>query len=144
MKQLEHLTNEERNDLFAAPVLLSVLASCTGGTINKDQKAEAIRLAHLKTFTADPLLIPFYVEVEKHFGSRFEEAVREYAPFDESKRNELKEKINSVYLILGKLNKDYAGRLIRSFEKYERHVSKAGHSVIEDFIFPMPLPGFKD
>ena len=134
MKQLEHLTEEERNDLFAAPVLLSVLASCTGGSINKEQKAEAIRLAHLKTFTADPLLIPFYREVEKHFGSRFEEAVRRYAPFDDSKRDELK----------GKINKDYAGRLIRSFEKYEHHVSKAGHSVIEDFIFPMPLPGFKD
>lgn len=144
MKQLESLTNEERKILLTAPVLLSVLASCSNNEINKDQKADAIRLAHLRTFTADPLLIPFYIEVEKNFQKQFELLVKEYLPLDESKRNEIKNKMKSINVILKKLNKDYADRLYESFEKYERHVKKAGHTVVQDFIFPMPLPGLTD
>jgi hypothetical protein len=144
MKQLEKLTNEERDILFTAPVLLSVLESCSNNEVNKDQKADAIRLAHLKTFTADPLLIPFYIEVEKNFQKQFELAVKEYTPLNDTKRNEIKSKMKKINLILGKLDKDYADKLLRSFEKYERHVRKAGHSVVQDFIFPVPLPGFTD
>jgi len=141
IKQFENLTVEERNLLLAAPVLLSVLASCSDHGVNQGQKADAIKLSHLKTFTADPMLIPFYVEVEKNFKEQFELTTQEYLPLDEVKRRELQKKIGRIDVILGKLDKDYAKKLHRSFEKYERHVRKAGHSVFEDFIFPVPIPG---
>lgn len=141
MKQLENLTNEERNILLTAPVILSVLASCSGNEINKDQKADAIRLAHLKTFTADPLLIPFYIEVEKNFKEQFELVAKVCMPFDEIKRKEVKNRMKTINLILEKLDRGYANKLHQSFEKYERHVRKAGQSVVQDFIFPLPLPG---
>ena len=121
--------------------LLSVLASSSSREVNKDQKVDAIKLAHLKTFTADPLLIPFYVEVEKDFKNRFESAVQEYMPFDELKSKKLKEKIRQISLALPKLNTNYANKLNKSFEKYERHVRRAGHSVFQDFIFPVPIAG---
>lgn len=144
MKQLERLTIEERELLFSAPVLLSVLACCTNNEVNKVQKADAIKMAHLKTFTADPLLIPFYMEVEKQFQERFELAVRQYKPFDDAGRQALKEKISQIHFILGKLDKSYANILDKSFEKYERHVKKADHTVLQDFIFPVPMRGLND
>lgn len=144
IKQLENLTIEERSLLLKAPVLLSVLASCSYNEVNKHQKADAIKLAHLKPFTANPSLIPFYVEVEKHFEEQFEEVVREFAPFDANRCGTLKQEINKVYPVLGKLDPDYARKLLRSFEKYERHVKKAGHTVVEDFIFPVPIHGLSD
>ena len=67
IKQFEKLTTEERELLYKAPVLVSVLASCSFNEVNKSQKADAIKLAHLKTFTANPLLLPYYAEVEKTF-----------------------------------------------------------------------------
>ncbi|MGE5521865.1 MAG: hypothetical protein ACM3VS_18215 [Candidatus Dadabacteria bacterium] len=141
IEQFHKLTSEERKLLLKAPVLLSVLASCSSMSLNKDQKADAIRLAHLKTFTADPLLIPYYVEVEKHFEEQFESLAKEYTPCDDRKRRELKDQINKVESILGKLDKYFATKLHKSFEKYERHVRRAGHSVVEDFLFPMPIRG---
>jgi mRNA-degrading endonuclease RelE of RelBE toxin-antitoxin system len=141
IKQLEKLSGEERNLLFKAPVLLSVLASCSYNGVNEQQKADALKLSHLKTFTADPLLIPFYVEVEKHFEEEFESTLKQSIPFDESIRSQLKDKINQVEQILSKLDNYYASKLHKSFEKYERHVTRAGHSIVEDFIFPMPIRG---
>lgn len=144
ISQLENLSIEEKNLLLKAPVLLSVLASCSNHTINRHQKADAIKLAHLKPFTANPELIPFYVEVEKRFEEQFETVVREYGPFDDTKCGNLKQEIKKIYPILEKLDRDYARKLVISFEKYERHVRKAGHTVVEDFIFPVPIPGLSD
>ena len=142
--QFKKLTNEEREVLYKAPMLVSVLASCSFNEVNKYQKADAIKLAHLKTFTATPLLRPYFAEVEKTFKEQFETSVKKYFPFDDAKRNDLKKEIESVNRIIGKLDKEYARALHKSLDGYARHVRKATHSVFEDLIFPVPIPGLTD
>ena len=144
IKQLEILTTEEREFLYKAPVLVSVLASCSFNEINKVQKADAIKLSHLKTFTADPLLLSYYAEVEKDFKNQFEIISQEYFPFDEYKRNALKREIDKINQIIGKLEKSYSEALYKSLERYSKHVKKATHTVFQDFIFPVPIPGLSD
>lgn len=144
IKQFEKLTTEERSLLYKAPVLVSVLVSCSFNEVNKYQEADAIKLAHLKTFTAIPLLRPYYREVEMAFKGQFETAIKKYFPFDEAKRNELKGEIDKVNVVIGKLDKEYALALHKSLEGYARHVKKAAHSIFQDFIFPMPIPGLTD
>lgn len=143
IKQFEKLSTEDRNLLYKAPVLVSVLASSSFDEvkINKSQKADAIKLAHLKTFTAMPLLLPYYAEVEKGFKEEFEASIKKYFPFDEAKRNELKKEMDKISLVINKLDKEYAEALGKSFERYAKHVKKAAHSVFQDFIFPMPIEG---
>lgn len=141
ISQFENLTIEERELLLKAPVFLSVLAACSEHGINPDQKADAIKLAHLKPFTADPSLVPFYQEVEKNFEQDFETISKQYAPFNEANSSLLKNQIKKTHPILKKLNREYASKLLRSFEKYERHVRRSAHSVVEDFIFPVPISG---
>lgn len=143
IKQLEKLSKEDRKILFNGPVLVSVLASSSFNEIkiNKSQKADAIKLAHLKTFTALPLLRSYYAEVEKDFKETFEEAIQKYFPFDEVKRNELKKEMDKTSLVINKLDKEYAEALGKSFDRYAKHVKKAAHSIFQDFIFPMPIEG---
>lgn len=143
-KPFEILTIEERELLYKAPVLVSVLASCSFNEVNKVQKADAIKLSHLKTFTADPLLRSYYAEVEKQFKNQFEATVKEYYPFDENKRNALKRKIGQINHIIEKLEKTYGQLLYKSLERYGKHVKKSTHTVFQDFIFPLPIPGLTD
>jgi hypothetical protein len=144
IKQFEKLTTEERSLLYKAPVLVSVLASCSFNEVNKAQKADAIKLAHLKTFTASPLLLPYYTEVEKTFKEQFETTIKKYSPFHEAKRNDLIREIDKVNVVIRKLDKEYAHALYNSLEGYAKHVKKAAHSVFQDFIFPVPIPGLSD
>lgn len=141
IKQLEILTMEERELLYKAPVLVSVLASCSFNEINKVQKADAIKLSHLKTFTANPLLLGYYAEVEKNFVTQFEITAKEYFPFNENQRNALKKEIDGVNHIINKLDKTYGQALFKSLEKYGKHVKRSTHTVFQDFIFPVPIPG---
>lgn len=141
IKQFNELKNEERELLYKAPVLVSVLTSCSLNEINEAQKADAIKLSHLKTFTSNPLLREYYEEVDKQFKNQFEATVKDFFPFDENKRGILKKEIDKVNLIIGKLEITYGKVLHKSLEGYASHVKKATHSVFQDFIFPLPIPG---
>lgn len=141
IRQFEKLTTREYELLLNAPVLLSILASCPLNEINKSQKADAIKLAHLKTFTATPLLIPYYTEVDKDFKEKFEATAIRYFPFDEVSRNALKMEIESVNFIIDKLNTEYAYILQKSLQEYARHIKRAAHSIFQDFIFSVPMTG---
>ena len=144
IKQFEKLTEEEQALLLKAPFLVSVLAACSFNYVNKAQKADAIKLAHFKTFTAAPVLLPYYIEVDKTFREEFDATVQQYFPFDDEKRNQLKKEISRVNNVIARLDKDYAAILHKSLEKYARHVNKAAHSIFEDFIFPIPIPGLSN
>lgn len=143
IRQMEHLNPNEQRLLLSAPVLVSVLASCSLNTVNEYKKADAIKLSHIKTFTADPLLLPYYAEVEKNFKNEFETALRKYYPFDAEKRKELEQEIGRVRVLMSGLEPKYANVLRGSLERYAKHVAHA-HSVIRDFVLPIPIPGLTD
>jgi hypothetical protein len=140
VKQFENLTDEEQELLLKAPVLVSVMSSCSFNSVNELKKEDAIKLSHIKTFTADPILLSYYKEVEKHFKEEFDATVARYFPFDREKRQELQNQINHLNLVIGKLDSKFAHVLRRSLDRYARHVRNA-HSVIRDFMFPIPIHG---
>jgi hypothetical protein len=137
--QLEKLNPEDQELLIKAPVLLSVLASCSDRVINKAQKSDAIKLAHIKTFTAVPELQPYYREAEKNFKESFEQIAEQYYPFDDDHRNLLKSEIQNIQKIIAKLSPSYGKALSKSLERYTIHVKRATYSIFHDFIFPLAM-----
>jgi hypothetical protein len=136
-KEFESLTTEERDLLLRAPVLVSVLVSSSPNEINETKKTDAIKLAHLRTFTATPLLLPYYQEVDKIFKAEFEKAEKLYFPFDRESRTMIKLELNKVHHIIRKLDEGYAKELIKSLDTYSRHIRKSVYSVFQDVIFPL-------
>jgi hypothetical protein len=144
IQQLEKLTPEEQELLMKAPVLLSVLASCSDHVINETQKADAIKLAHIKTFTALPELQPYFKEVEKNFKEQFEQVANNYYPYDKDRRNLLKLEIMKMQKIITKLTPSYGQALSKSLERYTIHVKRATYSIFQDFIFPLAMLELRD
>ncbi len=142
--QFEKLSFREQELLIKAPVLLSVLASCSEHGINQKQKADAIKLAHIKTFTSLPELQPYFKDAEKNFKEHFEEAAERYFPFDEEHRLMLKNEIKKIREIISRLDPIYATSLSKSLERYVIHVKRATYSIFRDFIFPLAMPDVKD
>ncbi len=144
IKQFEKLSNEEKELMLQAPILVSVLASSSNHEISKSEKADAIKMAHMKTFTADPLLLEYYKEVEKDFNSYFDSVEKKYTPFNDTNKEALKEQIDLVNKVISKLDEEYAKTLHRSLSGYAEHVKKAGRGLLENFIFPVPVSGLND
>src|SRR5690349_11248291 len=114
ISQFESLTDDEKDMLLKAPALVSVRAACLDKQIHPARKADALKLAHLKTFTAAPDLMPYYHEVEKHFKENLEKAEKLYCPYDEVKKEELEKEVEKVMKITAKLNASYAVLLQKS------------------------------
>ena len=144
IKEFKKLNAKEQDLILKAPALLSVLAASGAFGITNEQKAEAIKMAHLKTFTANPLLLLYYSDVETKFKKNFESTVKKYAPFDTVKRDALKQEIALTNSLFKKLDKEFAKTLHKSLDGYAKHVGKSARSFFENFIFPIPIKGLTD
>jgi len=144
IKEFEKLTARERDILIKAPSIVSLLAASGTGRINEWEKSDAIKLAHLKTYTANPLLIPYFKEVDKVFEKNFEEMAKKYSPFDESERAIMQKEIDDVNNVIAKLDDAFATTLHASLEGYAEHVKKAYKGLVVNFLFPFPIPGLTE
>jgi hypothetical protein len=139
--QFQKLSVQEQEQLMNAPVLFSVLASCSDNMINKAQKADAIKLAHIRTFTAMPMLQPYFKEVEIGFKEHFEAVAAQFYPFDDAHRDLLKMEISKVEDTIRKLDHSYGTALSKSLERYANHIKRATYSIYQDFMFPIAILG---
>jgi len=145
IEQIKKLTQAEREILFKAPILVSVLAASWDHEISNREEADAIEFVHIKTFSAAPLLIDYYKEVSNDFKKHFETTVKKYAPFDDAKREALKKEISRLNNVIAKLDKEFAKTLHKSLAAYAEHVKKAyKKGLLMNFVFPVPIRGFTD
>ncbi len=130
---LDQLSAEDRKMLLKAPALVSVLAAILDdGKVDSKEKADAIDMSHLRTFTADIPLQPFYEEAYVDFTENLEGLISHYSPFHSDQIELMKEEIDHVYRIMAKLDKGYAGRLKESLMSYAAHVGNV-HGKLKDY-----------
>lgn len=130
--QLKKLTNNERELLLKAPVLISILAASTDEKIDRKEQKEAIELSHLRTFTSSPILQPFYKEVEVVFKKNLEELLHKYEPFNVTRQNLIKSELKIIYNLLSKLDDKFEKELKESLESYRKHIANV-HIKFTDF-----------
>jgi anaerobic ribonucleoside-triphosphate reductase len=107
----------------------------------KAEKKEAIKLEHIKTFSADPLLKEFYREADKVFRNNLEQLNKNLPEGRDRREADIKNELMKLGKIVLKLGDDYGSAMQRSMKSFKDHVSKAHHNVLVDFIFGMPIKG---
>jgi hypothetical protein len=132
----EHLTEQEVSLLAKSPVLISVLAAGGDDEFSQYERAEVIKQAHLKTYTGDPVLHPFYNRVGEDFEANYNEVLIRYIPFTAETRAALKEEIRKINVIVNKLDVSFARALRLSLADYARHAKYADKKFVENYLFP--------
>ncbi len=144
MKQFSTLTKDEKEALLNFPAYITLLAANSDGLLDKAEKKEAVKLEHIKTFSADPLLAEFYKEADKVFKNNLEQLDKNLPKEKSSREAAIKKELTKLENIISKLGDDYTSVMHRSMKSFKDHVSKAHHNVLIDFIFPMPIKGLSD
>lgn len=136
--EISRLTEEEREIILRAPAIVALLAAVSDdGEVSEDEKSESIRLAHLRTYSSEPILHNYYQEVDKVFEKHFDEIMADLPSSWEEKEAFLKNKITSINSILPKFSKVYAEALIASLKSFSKHVFKSNSSFLQNFMLPM-------
>ena len=72
--EIDKLSQEEKDILLRAPAVVAILAAISDdGEVSKHEKAESIKLSHLRTYTSEEMLHNFYSEAEKKFEVNFDD-----------------------------------------------------------------------
>ena len=141
MKSFKELTEQENKALLKFPAFISLLAASSDNKLDEAEKKSAIKFSHIKTYSCDPLLAEFYNEADKVFEYNIHQLEKDLPIKSAAREAALKEELNKLETIVLKLGEEYTSVMHRSMESFKNHVSQAHHSVLVDFIFPMPIKG---
>jgi len=144
MKYFKNLLLEEQEALLKFPAYISLLAANSDGKLDKAEKKSAVKFAHIKTFSCDPMLTEFYKEADQHFESTIEQLDKDLPKGKNNREVAIKKELLHLEKVVKKMGKDYVSVMHRSMKSFKDHVSKAHHNVLVDFIFPMPIKGLSD
>ena len=136
--ELNRLKESDKKTLLEAPAVVSVLSALSAdGTIDPNEKAEAIRLAHLRTFTSPEILNNYYKEVELNFESNMNNIINNLPLDYEAKKEYLRNELKKLAPILVNLDREFSMTLIDSLKSFAKHVFKAHSHFLEYFILPV-------
>lgn len=135
---IDILNEEERAIILRAPAIVAILAAISDdGEVSENEKADAVKLSHLRTYTSPEILHNYYKEVELVFEENFSYVMANLPESWEEKEQYLKSRIVVVNSILKKLDKVYAQELINSLRSFSKHVFKSNSSFLENFVLPI-------
>jgi hypothetical protein len=141
MKPFKELTEPENKALLKFPVFISLLAANSDDKLGAVEKQSAIKFSHIKTYSCDPLLSEFYKEADQVFEKNIQQLDKELPIQKAAREAALKNELIKLEPIVSKLGEEYATVMHRSMKSFKDHISQAHHSVLVDFIFPMPIKG---
>ena len=143
MKQYRELTALQKKSLLRFPAYMSLLGA-SDGKIDQEERRVAVKLAHTKAFACHSLLAEFCKESGEVFEANLVQ-LEALLPVDKQNRDEvIRKEIVKIEAILRKLEPEYAEVLRLSMKTFKDHVARAHHSVIEDFLLPIAIPGLTD
>ena len=144
MKPFKNLSIKENAAMLKFPVYISLLAANGDSKLDEAEKMAAIRFAHTKTFTCEPVLTEFHREADLVFENNLMQLDIDLPRESESRKAAIKMELFHLEKILLKLGKKHASLVQRSMKSFKEHVTKAHHSVLVDFILPLPIPGLTE
>lgn len=144
MNPFENLSASDNEKLLKFPAYISLFAADRDDKLDEAEKESAIKFAHTKTFSCDPLLTEFYNEADKVFENNIDQLDKELPKDKDSREAAIKKALLNLEKIVSKLGEKYASTMSHSMKSFTEHVSKAHHNVLVDFIIPLSIPGLTD
>lgn len=140
----KELTTEEYKQLLDAPVWMALYAAYSAdGKITPAERADAIKLAHVRRFTAPKSIRELYVKIGRRFGPRLK-TLDERLPEDrKDKLIYIRAQVKAAHRLLRKLDPDVAETLEDNLASFYKHVFNADKSFFHYFALPVVAKNFE-
>ncbi len=136
--ELKKLDPKEQEILLRAPAIVALIAAISDdGIVSESEKAESIKLAHLRTYSSPEILHNYYKRVDEVFEDYLQEEYDQLPAEWEAKEKHLEERLTTLNQVLPKVNEIYAKELVISLKSFARHVFKSNAGYLEYFLLPI-------
>ena len=142
MDTYKNLPEIQKAQLRKFPAYITLLAaSYHNHGMDEKEKQAAIKFTHVKSFKSEPLLADFYDDVEKDFEQTLTLLNSQLPKPKKEREAAIKAELDKIEKILVGLDTEYSVALHKSMETYREHVAHCHDSMLEYFIFPIPIKG---
>ncbi|HKL03426.1 MAG TPA: hypothetical protein VJ911_07105 [Cryomorphaceae bacterium] len=137
-KAFDSVSKEEMKYLLDIPIWLALTAAYRNdGVVSESEKADAVKLAHLRTFTAPKSLQQYYEKVDGIIEKRFEVLNSRLPKSERDREIYLVSQIKRSHALIKKLDRDVAETLEASLASFYEHVFRADKSFFQYFALPV-------
>lgn len=128
--EFSKLSEEEKELMYKAPVLVSVLIAGADGNIDSTERTEAVEVAKSKQSRAREALIDYYQIVGQSFEEKFNGLLSKL-PEDTQARNEaIEEELGKLNDILPKIDKNWTIKFYSSLKDLGKKIAEASGGIL--------------
>ena len=123
--KLNNLEEDERQELFDAIPVITLLIAGADGKISDEELQESKKITKIRGFSGGEHMQAFYDKVGEDYSERLDRWMK-VIPKDTAERNaHLSARIEKLNAILAKLDQETGHHLHKSFTSFAMHVAKA-------------------
>jgi len=138
MQDIFNYTEAELTNLGEAIVWMAVLAAVhNDGVVHEDEKAEAIKQTHIRTFHGSDYMRPIYQHLDHNFEENFDRFSAEANASGENKEEYIADKLKEKLEVLQSLGPIFAERFNKDMKDYFNRIFKVGSNAFQFFAFPV-------
>lgn len=125
VRELEHLTEDERELVLMAPALVAVLISGADGDFDPAELNQAITAVHYRADHGEQLLKEYYHVIDKKFESVLYHVVQKYDGNKDERALKIIGKLEQLNVILPKVDRRFARILLDDLRSLAKSVATA-------------------
>jgi vacuolar-type H+-ATPase subunit H len=123
--QLQHLSEQEIDLVYRAPILTSILISGAEGPINDRKINAAIEFAKKEVKEARALMYDLYLEISEDMEQKIQETIRLYPEDPPQRSQQILHELEKLNEILPKLDKSFAVVYYLSLKNIARKIARS-------------------
>lgn len=125
IKEFDQLSDDERDLILRAPALVSVLIAGADRSIDQREIMHAIKAVHYRSITEGDFLHRYFEAVDENFESECHHLIQKYEGRADDRESYITGELTGLNDILPKIDKRYAGDLLKSLKSLARSVAKS-------------------
>jgi len=107
------------------------------GVIEEEERAEAIKQTHIRSFSTEPYIMPIYEHLDEHFEKDFDAYSQQLPEGYEEKEQYIQNKLTDCMSILKEMGPVFAAEFSKDLESLFDRVFTANASLVQSFLFPL-------
>lgn len=130
IKQFEHLTNQEVELMYKAPILVSILIAGADGNIDRNEIRQAVITAQRQHKKGEAELIDFLKDASADFEDKLKILLNAYPANHEDRNSQIFNDLRGVNSILSKVDKIFAKSLYDYLKNLARQVAESSGGIL--------------
>lgn len=135
--QFEHLNSTEKELMYDAIPLITILIACADGELTHQERSWAEKITRIRSYSYHESLREFYLNVGKNYQEKLDYFLLKYPLSVERRTSMITKELSKLNAILPKLEEVFAWRYYTSLLSFAKHVARStggfwGWSAIND------------